>query len=143
MKTMTNKKKKENINELCLFSDIDMLGGQVIRKRNNDDIELFTDAVVEALRIIEKLDKPSINRIAEECYYNSLDSGTFVKRVIYLHSLPSYFFNIIQYEALSCCVQQIAIPIYHWNTFVPEECYERGVQIYKQQKHGDNSGNSF
>lgn len=119
--------------ELCMFSETDMAGCQVKTKRNNDDLEIFTDAVVDALKVLEGLDKRAINQIAEECYYNSLENGFSSKKIFYLHSLPGYFFDIVQYSALEYCVQQIAIPIYRWTTLMPEGCYERGIQLYKQQ----------
>jgi len=131
MKSKKNNKKKEN--DLWLFSDIEMTGGRSIKKRNNDDLEQFTDAVVKALQILEKLDEITINKIAEECYYNSIDSSTFCKKEFYLHSLPGYYFDIIQYCALEFCVQQKAIPYYKWRTTMPEGCYERGLQQYKQK----------
>ena len=132
---MRTKAEREDKNkELCLFSDLEMAGGQVIVKRSNNDLELFTDAVVDALKIIESLDKRSINQIAEECYYNSQDSSFFLKKVLYLHSLPGYFFDIVQYIALEYCVQQRAAPIFRWNTFMPEGCYERGLQLYHAKK---------
>ena len=50
MKSNRGKKNKETISEPCMFSDTDMAGGQLKKNRSNDDIELFTDAVVEALQ---------------------------------------------------------------------------------------------
>lgn len=128
--------------ELLLFSEEDMKGGQIIRKRKKDDLEQFTDAVVYVLEILEHFDKPGIKCIAEECYYNSLEAHG-LNETFHFHSIPGYFFNIIQYIALEFCVQKMAIPFYRWSTFMPEGCYERGLMQYEQKKAKKNMRNKM
>lgn len=135
---MGKKSNRRMNDEPFLFSEEDMKGGKIIRKK--DDLEQFTDAVVYVLEILEHFDKPGINSIAEECYYNSLEAHG-INETIYLHSIPGYFFNIIQYIALEYCVQKVATPFYRWSTFMPEGCYERGLMQYEQQKAKKNIRN--
>lgn len=81
--------------EQRLFSDEEMRGGVSI-----DFFDQFTDAYLEALQIVGKLDDAGFYFLSQDFY--TLNQGT--RDMFFLHPLPIKVITITQFVALRDCI---------------------------------------